>query len=157
MEVKQDSFCNIKGVLAETIISEMFKAMGYTVIPFGMEKVLPELTALARKNQLPYTPATDLVRCMPDFIIAKDNRAFFIEVKFRADGVLQDSDFIKYDFYGDNLYIVLVSRKHIMVQSLDQLKEGNEFIYLGYHKAFKTDRETIYEYLGYVQQFLFNV
>jgi len=71
----------IKGRIAETIISELFLSLGFQVFKYGMENTIPGIMELLKgvKDDV----AMEIKR-MPDFVVYKDSRAHFIEVKFRA-------------------------------------------------------------------------
>lgn len=74
----------IKGKIAETIFEEMFSEAGdYSIIPFGYEKILPEL---ANHKKFPSAKKViDNIRTSPDYavIMPDRNRVCLIEVKFR--------------------------------------------------------------------------
>lgn len=74
----------IIGKIAETIFEEMFSEAGdYGVIPFGYEKLVPEL---ANHKKFPNAQRViDNIRTSPDYaVIMPDKKSvFLIEVKFR--------------------------------------------------------------------------
>lgn len=84
MKKKFSSKDFIKGKIAETIFEEMFLEAGdYTIIPFGYEKILPEL---ANHKKFPSAQKViDNIRTSPDYavIMPDRNRILLIEVKFR--------------------------------------------------------------------------
>lgn len=146
----------IKGRIAETIVEELFKSLGFQVYKYGMEHSIPGITDLLRgiKDDV----ATN-IRKMPDFVIFKDNRAHFLEVKFRKSGSFTIDDLDpKRDYPYHNALILLVSKKHIKCISYLELKGGKEITpschnYLGKRKEFDTDKETIIEYCKYALKF----
>ncbi len=74
----------IKGKIAEVIFEEMFReAKGYTVIPFGYEKIVPEL---ARFQNPSAKKVVDNIRTAPDYaLIMRDGKSIFlVEVKFQS-------------------------------------------------------------------------
>ena len=75
----------IRGKIAETIFEEMFLEAGdYTIIPFGYEKIVPEL---ANHKRFPSAQKVlDNIRTSPDYavIMPDRNRILLIEVKFRC-------------------------------------------------------------------------
>ncbi len=124
------SFENIlKGRIAETIVEEMFRRVGFTVFPFGMEKILNILTN--KPFKLPFKPRVydyeiddedyliapfvteEKIRNLPDFIIAKPSQGvtdlYFIEVKFRRSGSFETTSL--WNYYNQGTYIVLVIPK----------------------------------------------
>lgn len=73
----------IKGRIAETIVSEMFREAGYFVYRFGYEGILQNFTQrdLLRMKKESYE--AEKVSTMPDFIIMdKEGAVSFIEVKY---------------------------------------------------------------------------
>lgn len=145
---------NIKGRIAETIVEEMFLAMGYRVFRFGMENTVPGFS----DRYLPKTgDVANQVRKMPDFIVVKDSKIAFVEVKYRTNG---EFDFSSYDKKGGypypNAYFILVTPKHIKIQKAEELQKGKDFIYLGSHPDFETDKQIILQYITFCKKFFDN-
>jgi len=150
----------IKGRIAETIIEQLFLNLNFQVFKYGMENTIPGIMDLLKgvKDDV----AMEIKR-MPDLVVYKDNKAHFIEVKFRANGsfALKDIDKNK-DYPYENALIVLVSKKHIKCISFIDLKNGKEISptcrnYLGNRKEFETDKDKIIEYCSYAVKFFENV
>lgn len=146
----------IKGRIAETIIEELFRSLDFQVFSYGMENSIPGIKDLLKGVK---DDVARNIRQMPDFVIFKDNRAHFIEVKFRASGKLILNDIEKYGPYPyENALIVLVTKKHIKCISFSELKEGKEIkednnFMLGSRKEFETDNKKIIEYCKYAVKF----
>lgn len=73
----------VKGRIAETIFSQMFRESGnYTVLEFGYEKIVPELL---QGGYVEHSRIIETLRTAPDFaIINNDKRAVrLVEVKYR--------------------------------------------------------------------------
>ena len=146
----------IKGRIAETIVEELFRSLGFQVYKYGMEHSIPGITELLKgiKDDVALN-----IRKMPDFVIFKDDRAHFLEVKFRANEKFTLKDIDKYgDYPFHNALILLVSKKHIKCISYEELKEGNEITptcnnLLGNRKEFETDKKVIKEYCKYAIKF----
>lgn len=146
----------IKGRIAETIVEELFLKLGFNVFRFGMENTIPGIMELLKgvKDEV----ATEIKR-MPDFVIHKEGKAHFIEVKFRANESLKLSDIDKNgDYPFQNALFVLVSKKHIKCISFEELSKNKEITptcqnYLGKRKEFETDKDTIIEYCQYAVRF----
>jgi len=152
---KKISDNNIKGRLAESIIEEMFLAMDYRVFRFGMENTVPGFSDRYLPKQ---GDVANQVRKMPDFIIVKDSKIAFIEVKYRTNG-----DFDFNDYYSNrgkypypNAYFILVTPKHIKIQKAEELEKGKGFNYLGSHPDFNTDKEIILQYIEFCKKFFGN-
>lgn len=73
----------VKGRVAETVFSQMFRAAGcYTVLEFGYEKVIPDLLQYNRGHD---DAVIETLRTAPDFaIINTDTKQVrLVEVKYR--------------------------------------------------------------------------
>ncbi len=76
----------IKGKIGETIFEQMFREQGdYIVIPFGYEKIIPEISQYAKKKN--YLDIIENVRTAPDFALVSHSKeeVFLIEVKYRTN------------------------------------------------------------------------
>lgn len=165
-EVKPESKENpwisgvIKGRIAETIVEELFRSLGFQVFSYGMENSIPGIKDLLKGVR---GDVSKNIRQMPDFVVFKDNQAHFIEVKYRANGELKLKDIAKYgDYPFENALFVLVTKKHIKCISYKELSEGKEITstshnYLGKRKEFDTDKDLIIEYCKYAVKFFENV
>lgn len=150
----------IKGRIAETIVEQLFRSLGFQVFSYGMENSIPGITDLLRGVR---GDVEKNIRQMPDFVVFKDNMAHFIEVKYRASGELKLKDIEKYgDYPFENALFVLITKKHIKCISYSELKSGNEITakdhkYLGNRNEFETDKALIIEYCKYAVKFFENV
>ncbi|MEQ9285399.1 MAG: hypothetical protein RIG77_00745 [Cyclobacteriaceae bacterium] len=146
----------IKGRIAETIVEELFKELGFQVYKYGMENSIPGIAELLRgvKDEVAMS-----IKKMPDFVIFKDKKAHFLEVKFKKDEKYTIDHIDKNgDYPFHNALILVVSKKHIKCISYQELADGKEITpkcrnYLGNRKEFDTDRDTIIEYCKYALQF----
>ena len=138
----------IKGRLAETIVQELFLALGYEVYPFGMERTIPGFST----RQSPKTGGVaNKIRKMPDFVVVKDDKSFFLEVKFRSDA---NPAFSFENYPYPEAYFVLVTPDYIKMQMVSKLKKGEPFEYLNKFKEFETDTEIIKAYVDFTRKFL---
>lgn len=99
----------IKGRVAEAIIEELFIELDFNVFRYGMENTIPSIMQLLKTSK---DDVSKHIRKMPDLVINKGKHNFFIEVKFRKNGEWS-FDNIEKDYPFDNVYFVLVSKKHI--------------------------------------------
>ena len=150
----------IKGRIAETIVEELFRSLGFQVFSYGMENSIPGIKDLLKGVR---GDVSKNIRQMPDFVVFKDNQAHFIEVKYRASGELKLNDIAKYgDYPFENALFVLVTKKHIKCVSYKELSEGKAITstchsYLGKRKEFDTDKALIIDYCKYAVKFFENV
>ena len=81
----------IKARIAETIVEEIFRKAGYQVYRFGYESVLQNL--VQTKNRIDKKDEVgQVVASMPDFLVVKDEKPNFIEVKYRSNGKLNPNE-----------------------------------------------------------------
>ena len=150
----------IKGRIAETIVEELFRSLGFQVFSYGMENSIPGIKDLLKGVR---GDVSKNIRQMPDFVVFKDNQAHFIEVKYRASGELKLKDIAKYgDYPFENALFILVTKKHIKCISYKELSDGKEITatchsYLGKRKEFDTDKNLIIDYCRYAVKFFENV
>jgi len=129
-----------KGKVAEKIISDMFNEAGFKVINYGYEHTVPEL--VNRYNPV-IGKAAEYIRHQPDLIVVnKSNEAFFVEVKFRKEGLLKDKHLFNYP----NCYVILLTKDLILAQSTYYLfKKGVNFLNLNKMPPFSNIPYTIIE------------
>jgi hypothetical protein len=146
----------IKGRIAETIVEQLFRSLHFQVFSYGMENSIPGITDLLKGVR---GDVSRNIRQMPDFVVFKDKKAHYIEVKFRANGELRIKDLEKYGPYPfENALVVLVTKKHIKCISVEELKAGkvikpgNNYM-LGSRKEFDTDKALIIDYCKYAVKF----
>jgi Holliday junction resolvase-like predicted endonuclease len=124
---------NLKGKIAEVIVAEMFRNMGYTVYLSGMEHTFP---GFGKIDMLPHEGAAAYrVRKSPDFLIVKEGKEpAFIEVKYRHRGKFDHHDFVQAYDKGcptEESYIVLVSPDSIKIQIASEIKAGKPLVTIG--------------------------
>ena len=76
----------IKGKIAETVFQLMFgAARGYTIIPFGYENILPQLTQY--RPMSPNQKALEKIKISPDYVLISEDKKLIhlIEVKYRRN------------------------------------------------------------------------
>lgn len=84
----------VKGRIAETVFAEMLRHSGdFTVLEFGYEKIIPELTQSGCRQE--DSSMIETLRTAPDFAIInrKTKRVKLVEVKYRK--TLDVSDILK--------------------------------------------------------------
>lgn len=76
----------IKGKIAEVIFQQMFREQGgYTIIPFGYEYTVPQLSQCTNSNKQARR-VIDNIKHAPDFaLVSSDSQdVYLVEVKFRS-------------------------------------------------------------------------
>ncbi len=144
----------IKGRIAETLIEELFLSLGYDVFRYGMENTVPGITKLLKDVR---SDVADNIRRMPDFVVKRDNKVFFVEVKFRANETFSIKDLPeKYPFV--NCYFIIVSKRHIKCITYGELEKGEKITpedkkYLGYREEFDLNKKIIIDFCDFALLF----
>lgn len=147
---------NLKGALAETLIREIFTNLNWKVYRFGMEYAVPGFG----KRDEPLTNENALaIRTLPDFIIVKDTRVEYIEVKYRKNGVFnfkkEYSQRFGIEYPFPNTYFIIVTPETILIQQVKQLtKSLIDFVPLYEHPAFIISKETVTNYMNLFRSFV---
>jgi len=146
----------IKGRIAESLIEELFLALGYSVFRYGMENTVPGIMELLKGVK---SDVASNIRRMPDFVVQHPHKkdVFFVEVKFRANEEFSMKDLPK-DYPFENCYFIIVSKKHIKCINYEELKNGKEITpktknYLGSRKEFELDKGVIIEFCKFAVKF----
>jgi hypothetical protein len=146
----------IKGRIAETLIQELFLQLKYFVFRYGMENTIPGVMDLLKGVK---SEVAEEIKRMPDFVVQnpKNGEVYFVEVKFRASEKFAFNDLPK-GYAWENVYFIIVSKKHIKCITYHELKCGKEITpdsrnYLGSRKEFELDKETIIEFCDFALTF----
>jgi len=146
----------IKGRIAETLIEELFLALGYNVFRYGMENTVPGIMKLLKDVR---SDVATNIRRMPDFVIQHPERkdVYFVEIKFRANETFSKKDLPK-DYPFENTYFIIVSKKHIKCITYNELMDGKEVTpksqnYLGKRKEFGLDKKVIIDFCNFAVKF----
>ncbi len=117
--------CMKKGKIAEKIVGQMFKEAGFKVIHSGYEKTFSQL---ADRYNLLGGPAGNYIRHYPDFIVINErNEAFFVEVKYRTFGIINQNDLFNYPA----TLVILLTKDSMHCQSLKEIhRNGKKFVSL---------------------------
>ena len=149
----------IKGRIAETLIEELFLSLGYDVFRYGMENTVPGIMKLLEgvKGDV----ATN-IRRMPDFVVKKGKKIFFVEVKFRANEKFDKNDKSIKNYPYVNAYFIIVSKTRIKCITYEELQEGKKVSptsknYLGNRKEFDLEKKTIIEFCNFAVKFFKDV
>ena len=139
----------LRGKIAECIVAEMFSDMGYQVVRFGYENIMP---GLANKDNLLKGRVSDAIRSLPDFIVVDkaNNYAYYLEVKYRGNNHFK----LDSDYKLDDVFIVLVSPNSITIQMVKNIKEEKPFVFLTRCSYFKNiNKKIVCEYVDLLKQF----
>ena len=105
----------------ERIVMDLFKEAGFKVFRYGFEHLLPELAS----EKLLQGNVAGFIKQQPDFVVVnKENTAFFVEVKFESNCVLE-----KDAFNYPDCFVVLLTKEGVLAQNAKYVK----------HKGWKFD------------------
>lgn len=138
----------VKGRIAETVFAEMLRHSGeFTVLEFGYEKIIPELTQSGCKRE--NSSMIETLRTAPDFAVIdkKTKRVKLVEVKYRKS--LNTEEILKTakrmndswnpsylfvvtldGFYFDKISKVIENEGKITSLNYDQISEETQKAYL---------------------------
>ena len=114
----------MKGRMAETIVEQLFIRNGFSVFRYGMENTIPGIMELLKGVD---GEVTKMIKRMPDFVVQKENEAYFIEVKYRAQGKFPSHPSDKKaleDYPFSAGYFVVISKNDIQCLSYSELRNG---------------------------------
>jgi hypothetical protein len=150
----------IKGKIAETLIEQLFLSHKYTVFRYGMEYVMPGLSASMKSMQ---PEMAERFRNMPDFVVQHRHykETYFVEVKFRANGCFTEKELDKNYPYDDALVIV-VSKENIKCLSVRELRQGQQITadcnnYLAERGEFQLRKDVVDDFCDFAKKFFENV
>ncbi|MBC7085309.1 MAG: hypothetical protein H5T43_02925 [Methanomethylovorans sp.] len=150
----------IKGKIAETLVEELFKYLGYNVFKYNITDSVPGGMQLLKGIRI---DAAANIKTMPDLVIQHphNGEVYFIDVKFRKNETLTFND-VGPDYPYENCYFIVVSKKHIKCITYDELKEGKEITpssrnYLGNRKEFELDKDVIIKFCDFAVKFFDSV
>lgn len=137
----------VNGRIAEELVHELFKELGFEVYPFGYEQTVTGLTySLKEIKPSKRSRVQSKIAHMPDFVVHHQEKGtFFIEVKYLSNGKLTKTQAKMYD--EDTLFI-LFTQKWILCISQPELVAGVELSDDTYRKEFM---------LGHREEFQFTV
>ena len=151
----------VKGRVAEAIIEQLFLSSDYEVFRYGMENTIPGIMKMLRGDK---SPAAHHISRMPDFVLkSKDEKTFFIEVKFRANGKFSSKDNYFYkDYPYKDCYFILVTKEAIKCITYKELFKGTDIDddydkHLHCVEEFGLDKELVDKFVEIVKIFFENV
>jgi len=112
----------IKGRIAETIVEEMFRELGFYVIKMGQEHTINPLVQLENfvkncngnfkinKGDFKTLDPIDYARTLPDFfIVDKKGNVNLLEVKFRSNATIREERDCKVFYLYPNTLMLIVN------------------------------------------------
>ena len=143
----------IKGRIAETIVEEMFRDAGYQVYRFGYESFLQSL--VQKENKINKRNIVGkMVSSMPDFLVVKNNKPDFIEVKFRKDGKLDKEELESWS--KARVLLVFPFQPFFRISSVTAFLETGELYDLAKDNFLSIKKEIIESYIPLIKKYLGN-
>lgn len=91
MELLEKYIRNIKGAIGESLVKEIFIANDYVVYDYGVEHLVPSFSPRIGKVEFDENcETTKVVRSLPDFLVVKNGKSHYVEVKFVSKGYFLD-------------------------------------------------------------------
>lgn len=118
----------IKGRIAEVVFELMFReAGGFTVIKFGYENIVPELS---RYKKIPAAnEALEKIKASPDFVIIaeKTRMVHLVETKYRKNPSFEDNLKMaqKMKENWDPSFLFLATPEHFYLDEVDSILKNN--------------------------------
>lgn len=126
----------IKGRIAEVVFELMFReAGGFTVIKFGYENIVPELS---RYKGIPEAnEALEKIKASPDFVIIaqKTKRVHLVETKYRKNPTFEDNLKMAHKMKEswNPSYLFLATPEHFYLDEVDKvIKNEGKMDFLSY-------------------------
>lgn len=141
----------IKGDIAEGIVSNMFRALGYQVFANSIETTRPELLILRQKNLIDgRSIRKDFLQ--PDFIMVREHSVnrrgsrFDIEVKYSRHGKIETEKLLR---YADDTHFVLLDTQNFwsVSKSAVKLLSRREEKYLAFGQFCKLEDDTSFNFI----------
>lgn len=122
--IKKTMENNLKGAMAEQLTKELFFAAGYEVHYYGVEHLVPGFLSRTEYKKRDREHSTNnVIRSLPDFLVLKDGKSYYIESKFRMDGGLV----IDKDYPFPDAYIIQFTKDDILLGVASKLISGESF------------------------------
>lgn len=113
---------NLKGAMAEQLTKELFFDAKFEVYFYGVEHLVPGFTSRTElKNRDKKHHTNKVIRNLPDFLVIKDDRSYYVEAKFRSNGLFK----VDNDYPFPDAFIMLFSRDEIQMGLARDLMSGD--------------------------------
>ena len=141
----------IKARIAETIVEEIFRKAGYQVYRFGYESVLQNL--VQTKNRISKEDEVgQVVASMPDFLVVKDEKPNFIEVKYRKDGKLNPNELKSWS--QGRILLVLPFPPYFKISRVEEFVKTGKLYELDKDKYLPIQSKIIASFIPLVKKYL---
>jgi hypothetical protein len=114
---------NIKGAIAEQLTKELLFDAGYEVHYYGVEHLVPGFSNRTNGTAMDKSYHTNkVIRRLPDFLVVKDGRTYYVESKFRMEGRLV----LAKDYPFPDAYIIQFTKEEIFIGLASKLISGEK-------------------------------
>ena len=141
----------IKARIAETIVEDMFRKVGYQVYTFGYKPVLQNLIHSRMKSGNEFSVGK-AVASMPDFLLVKGELQHFLEVKFRTDGQLNKTDITSWN--QGSVLLVSSFNPYFKIAQVPAFIKNNELHLLEEDGWIPVNKKTSDEYAPLIEKYL---
>lgn len=115
---------NIKGAIGETLIKELFIENNFIVYDYGVEHLVPSFSPRIGKKEFDdECHNSKVIKSLPDFVVSKEGRAEYVEVKFISDGFVN----FKKEYSFKQAFVINVKKEGIyMAIAKDVITNGTK-------------------------------
>lgn len=113
----------IKGKIAEQLVEQLFKDLGFDVYRCGIESNIPNHQRLLRELGEENAKSLKIIRDFPDYTVVceRTKTAFTIDVKYRAYGKLELTSFKDYNY--KNVIFLIINSDFMGIVNSDEVIE----------------------------------
>jgi len=141
----------IKGRIAEAIVEEMLREADYEVYRFGYESIVQNL--VQDRNRPVKGGVSDTLKGMPDFLVVKDKRPYFVEVKYSKKGKLNPEKLMK-KWGAGSVILAFPFSLYFRIYRIKEFTEGHDLIDLKDDVFIKVSENIIQKYGQLVVKYL---
>ena len=131
MHIKIDTVFNgIKGRLGEAVAARILMGLGWEVHRTGIEFSAPLLAGAVRSDKI-FAKATAVkpLRDLPDFLAHRGDQSLLVECKYRTNGTPDRSDIRRYEKFGEDVVVLLLTPKGAYAALLADLLDKGDSAY----------------------------
>ncbi len=139
-KIKSNFEKNLKGALAEQLTKELFFKAGYEVFYYGVEHLVPGFMSRTEKKNRDYHHKTNnVISNLPDFLVIKNGKSYYVETKFRMNGKFT----LKPNYPFPDAYIIVFTKDNILIEIAKEISSKKPLKPLNENNLFEFENEAI--------------
>ena len=116
--IKKKYINNIKGAIGETLIKELFIENEFVVYDYGVEHLVPSFSPRVGQKEFDENCRNSkVIKSLPDFVVAKNGKAEYVEVKYKSKGFVTLDE----DYSFKNAFVINVKKDGIFMAKAEQI------------------------------------